>query len=276
MSAVAIIAAKEFRDGLRNRWVLMTTMLMVAFALALTLLGGAPTGTLGASPLAVAVVNLSSLTIFLVPLIALLMAYDAVAGEIERGTMALLLSYPVGRSAVIGGKFIGHTAILAVSIAVGYGAAAGTLALHGGAMHAADWLSFAAMAGSSLVLGMSFVALGYLASALVRDPRTAAAIALGLWLFFALIYDIAVLGLLVADQGRTITTGIFNVLLLGNPTDIYRMFNLAGLSSVRTFAGMAGLAEQLRFGPVALLSCLVLWTAAPLAIATLLFARREV
>ena len=46
------------------------------------------------------IVSLSSLTIFLLPLIALLISYDAVVGEMERGTMLLLLSYPVaaGRS----------------------------------------------------------------------------------------------------------------------------------------------------------------------------------
>ena len=41
------------------------------------------------------VVSLSSLTIFLVPLIALLLSHDAIVGEAERGTLLLLLSYPV-------------------------------------------------------------------------------------------------------------------------------------------------------------------------------------
>src|SRR5207344_426742 len=95
MRAAAIIALKEIRDGLRNRWVIATTLLMTALALTLTLLGSAPAGTVGTSALEATVVGLSSLTIFLVPLIALLISYDAIAGEFERGTMALLLSYPV-------------------------------------------------------------------------------------------------------------------------------------------------------------------------------------
>ena len=52
------------------------------------LLGSSPTGTVKADPLAVTVVSLSSLSIFLVPLIAMLLAYDAVVGEVDRGTMA--------------------------------------------------------------------------------------------------------------------------------------------------------------------------------------------
>ena len=42
------------------------------------------------------------------PLIALLLSYDAIVGEVERGTMMLLLTYPVARWQVVLGKFLGH------------------------------------------------------------------------------------------------------------------------------------------------------------------------
>ena len=98
MNAVAAIAAKEIREGLRNRWIVATTLLLGALALTLSFLGSAPTGTVGASPLDVMVVSLSSLTIFLIPLIALLLSHDAIVGESERGTLLLLLAYPVRRA----------------------------------------------------------------------------------------------------------------------------------------------------------------------------------
>ena len=68
------------------------------------------------------IVSLSSLTIFLLPLIALLISHDAIVGEMERGTMMLLLSYPVGRWQVMLGKFFGHVAVLAFATVLGYGA----------------------------------------------------------------------------------------------------------------------------------------------------------
>ena len=80
-------------------------------------------GEVGVDRLSVAVVGLSNLTIYLVPLIALLLSYDAIAGEMERGTMLLLLTYPVRRRDVVIGKFVGHTAILAFATVVGFGAA---------------------------------------------------------------------------------------------------------------------------------------------------------
>ena len=140
MRAAGIIALKEIRDGLRNRWVLATTLLMTALALTLTLLGSAPAGTVGASPLEGRWWACRVFTIFLVPLIALLISYDAIAGEFERGTMALLLSYPVSRSAVVGGKFLGATAILAVATVAGYGAGGAALALGTGAAEPEAWV----------------------------------------------------------------------------------------------------------------------------------------
>lgn len=128
MRNVLIVAGKEIQEGMRNRWVLATTLLLAALALTLTFLGSAPIGDVGAGALDVVIVSLSSLTIFLVPLIALLISHDAVVGEMERGTMLLLLSYPIGRWQVILGKFVGHLAILAFATLLGYGAAAAALA----------------------------------------------------------------------------------------------------------------------------------------------------
>jgi len=275
MRAVAIIALKEIRDGLRNRWVVATTLLMTALALTLTLLGAAPTGTVGASDISATVVGLSSLTIFLVPLIALIISYDAIAGELERGTMALLLSYPVSRGAVVAGKFLGATAILSIATVAGYGAGGGALAIVGEAADPEAWAAFSTMVGTSIALGMVFIALGYVASAAVRDPRTAGGIAIGLWLLFALIYDMALLGLLVADQGRVMTAGLLNVLLMANPTDVYRLLNFTGFSELSQFAGMAGLTKQVYFGTPVLAAMLAAWIVIPLGGAILLFNRKE-
>lgn len=274
MRSILIVARKEIQEGLRNRWVLATTLLLAALALTLTFLGSAPTGNVGADALDVVIVSLSSLTIFLVPLIALLISHDAIVGEMERGTMLLLLSYPIGRWQVILGKFIGHLAILSFATLVGYGAAAAALAATGAVIDAASWWAFLSMILFSVMLGAVFVAIGYLVSALVAERGTAGGIAIGVWLFFVLIYDMALLGLLVVDQGRTISGGILNVLLLLNPTDAYRLLNL-GSGNAGSLSGLGGIAENVALGRSMLVSALAVWTLLPLAVATLVFSRRE-
>jgi len=275
MRNILTVARKEIQEGLRNRWVLATTLLLAALALSLTFLGSAPTGTVGVRALDVVIVSLSSLTIFLLPLIALLISHDAIVGEMERGTMLLLLSYPVGRWQVMLGKFVGHLAILAFATLLGYGAAAVALAVTGEVIDAESWKAFASMIGSSILLGAAFIAVGYLVSALVRERGTAAGIAIGIWLVFVLIYDMALLGLLVVDQGQTLSGGLLSALLLLNPTDAYRLFNLSGSGSIGAFSGMAGIAQTATLSPSALIAALAAWAFVPLGLAALAFSRRE-
>ncbi|WP_027577916.1 ABC transporter permease subunit [Bradyrhizobium sp. Ai1a-2] len=276
MNAVLTITAKEIRQAVRNRWVLAATLLLAALALSLTFLGSAPSGSnVGARPLDVIIVSLSSLTIFLVPLIALLISHDAIVGDMERGTMLLLLSYPVARWQVLVGKFCGHLAVLAFATCFGYGAAVAALLATGSEMDREGLAAFIAMIGSSVLLGAVFIAIGYWVSALVRDRGTAAGVCIGLWLLLVLVYDMALLGLLVLDRGQNMSGSVLNTLLLLNPTDIYRLLNLTGFANVSAFSGMAGLAGSATLSVRILVAALALWTLIPLIAASLSFSRRE-
>ncbi len=276
MNQTAIIAAKEITDGLRNRWIIIVTILMAGLALILTLLGSAPSGTTRVSALAVTIVSLSSLSIFFVPLIALLLSYDSIVAESDRGTLMLLLAYPVGRWQVIAGKFCGHLALLSIAVTIGYGAA-GLAALVGDAENWADqaWEGFAGLIGSSILLGAVFLALGLMISAFVRERGTAAGLAIAVWLFFVLIYDLGLIGLLASEAGQLLDERLITTLLLANPADVYRMLNLTGTSDAAALSAMSGLAGTNTVSPVLLISLLIAWIAAPLAAACALFRRRQ-
>lgn len=276
MTAMLTIAAGEVRSALRNRWVLSATLVLGALALSLALLGSAPTGTVGVAPLDVIVVSLTSLTIFLVPLIALLLSHDAVVGEGERGTLLLLLSYPVARWQVIAGKFVGHVLVVAIAVTLGYGSAGLAIGWVSGGADAESVAGFAAMVSSSILLGAAFLALGYLVSVWVRQRATAVGIAVAIWLLLVLVYDAAVLGMLVADKSRSIPAELVQALLLLNPADAFRLFNLAGLGRVGTFSGMAAVSQQSHVGAGILIAMLMAWVAVPLAAAAAIFSRREV
>ena len=276
MSPIWIITGKEVRDSLRNRWVLAATLLLAALALSLGFLGSSPTGSVKADPLTITVVSLSSLSIFLIPLIAMLLAYDAVIGEIERGTMALLLSYPVSRWQVLVGKFIGHLIILTLATTAGYGLAGIALQLAHGGLDFAAWKPFALLIVASVLLGAAFLAMGYLISAKVKERGTAAGIAIGVWLFFVVIFDMALLGILVADSKQAITAPMLETILLFNPADVYRLLNLTGYENTAMYAGMAWLSGQLTLGMPVLVAAQLLWIALPFALAAWIFRKRQI
>ncbi|MFA7431070.1 MAG: ABC transporter permease subunit [Rhodospirillaceae bacterium] len=274
MNVLLTIASKEMRDGLRNRWVIAATLLLALLALSLAFLGSAPTGQVGVSPLVVTVVSLASLTVFLIPLIALLLSFDAVVGEVERGTMLLLLAYPVRRWQVIWGKFLGHAALLAIATGLGYGVAGLVLALMGEA-EAESWLAFGSLVGSAILLGTVFLSIGYLLSALVRERATAAGLAVAAWLVFVLLFDLALLGWLSATEGRGVSADAFSWLLLLNPADVFRLLNLSGFEGVREVAGMIGVAQGAALSPPALLAALAAWIIVPLLLTVAVFQRRS-
>ena len=110
----------------------------------------------------------------------------------------------------------------------------------------------------------------------MRERATAAGLAIGLWLFFVLIYDSALLGLLVADQGRTISQQLLHILLLLNPADAYRLFNMTGSEAVALYSGMAGPGDPATLPPGAFLLALLAWIALPLAAAIAIFRKRAV
>ncbi|NCF29147.1 MAG: ABC transporter permease subunit [Gammaproteobacteria bacterium] len=275
MKTVLVLALGEIREGLRNRWVAASIVLLATLAFALSALGSAPTGTVNAHALSVSVASLSSLSVYLVPLIALMLSFPALVGELERGTLLLLLTYPVARWQIVVGKFVGHLAILMLAVLVGYGAPAIVTGLQGDSGWV-GWQSYLAMMGSSVLLGAAFIALGYLVSASVRERATAAGLAIGVWLVFVVLYDIGLLGLLLADGDQRISPALFSSLMLINPTDAYRIFNLMGSGGASLVSGLAGLADQVRLSVMLPIAVITLWVVAPLAAATALFYRREV
>ena len=274
MSRVMAIAAKELRAGLRNRWILSATLILAGLALALAFLGSTPIGDVDADRLTVTVVSLTSLSVFLVPLIALMLSYDALVGEIERGTMLLTLAYPIARWQIVAGKFIGHVAILAIAIVAGYGLAGATIAATGsvGSTGAADLVRLVV---SSVMLGAAFIAVGYLVSALARQRASAAGAGLTVWLLLVVVYDLALLGALTG-AGDLMSEPLFTGLLLANPADLFRMINLAGSEAARAVAGMAGAAGASSPGAAVMAGLLLLWSVVPLLLCGLAFERKDI
>ena len=269
--AVLTIARRELAEGIRNRWVLSTTILMAALASAIAALGSAPTGSTGAGALDVVVVGLASLAIFLIPLIALLISHNAITREGERGTLLLLLSHPISRWQVIAGKFLGQLAIMALATVLGFALAAAFIIWRDGAD---GWQAFASMTGASILLGAVFLALGLLASTAVQESSTAAGIAIGLWLLFVALYDMALLAALVARGGHAVPAGLMDAALLGNPADTYRLLTL-GEGSSAMLSGMGGVLDASTLTAPVLTGALVLWCAVPLSLAMLVFSKRS-
>ncbi|WP_447044109.1 ABC transporter permease [Vreelandella sp. H-I2] len=265
MKSMFIVAAKEFKDGLRNRWVLAITVILAVLAMGIAYVGAAASGGLGFTSLATTLVSLSTLAVFLIPLIALMLAYDAVVGEQEAGTLLLLLTYPLSRSALLFGKFFGHGMILAVATLLGFGIAGIVIAFGAEGVPLFELSAgLARLIASSVLLGWVFLAFAYLISVTVSEKARAAGLALGVWFLFVLVFDLVLLALLVGiKQGGD----WLPYLMLLNPTDSFRLINLAGFDATQLENGISAIARQGAFHPTWPPLAMLAWVVAPLLLA---------
>lgn len=263
LAQVGAIAGKEFRDRLRNRWVLSVAVVFTAFALVIAYFGAAQQGAVGFLGIEVTIASLVSLVIYLVPLIALVLGYDAIVAERERGSLDLLLSMPITRLELLLGKFAGLAGALTVATVAGFGLAGALLwqQMGGGAL-----VHYAGFMVSALLLGLSFLAIAVMVSVLARDRVRASGVAIALWFFYVLVYDLLLLGILVATEGR-FSLDFFPVLFLLNPGDIFRVLNIFSFADVGRLYGLATVFPEALANPWLLGGAMVFWIVAPLGIA---------
>ncbi|MCK6405659.1 MAG: ABC transporter permease [Rhodocyclaceae bacterium] len=264
---IGVIAGKEFRDRIRNRWVLAVAVVFAAFALAIAYFGAAQQGSVGFRSIEVTIASLVSLVIYLVPLIALILGFDAIVGERERGSLDLLLSMPLTRLELLLGKFLGLFLALACSTVLGFGLAGVLLATQ---LPTAALYHYAGFVFSAVLLGAAFLSLAVMVSVFASDRGRASSAAIGLWFFFVLIFDLLLLGGLVlgaGDLGGGWGSQLFPYLLMLNPADVFRIANIFGVEDVRAMYGLATVFPEALARPGLLGAVMVAWIVLPLAVA---------
>lgn len=256
------IAGKEFRDRVRNRWVWVIATVFAGFALAIAYFGAAGEGQVGFRGIDVTIASLVSLVTYLIPLIALVLGFDAVVGERERGTLELLLALPITRGEVLVGKFLGLAATLSVATLLGFGLAGAVFVGAGG-----DALfHYAGFVASAILLGLVFLAIAVLLSVVASDRARASGYAVGTWFLFVIVFDLVLLGGLIALGGSS-TGEALPWLLLANPTDVFRILNVFSLEQVGALYGLATVFPPALANPAVLGGVMAGWIAAPLALA---------
>lgn len=261
---IQVIALKEFWDRIRNRWVLVVAAVFTIFALVIAYFGSAQQGTVGFHGIEVTIASLVSLVIYLIPLIALILGYDAIVGERERGSLDLLLSMPITRFELLIGKYLGLSAALAFSTLAGFGAVGVVLSTQ---LTITSLVHYAGFMLSAILMGMAYLSMAVAISVIAASRTSASGIAIALWFIFVLVFDLLLMGALVFTGGKY-TGDIFPYLLFLNPSDIFRVLNIFGYEEIKSLYGLATVFPESLSNPWLLISVMVMWIVAPLAIAS--------
>ena len=181
-----------------------------------------------------------------------------------------VLAQPVSRLEVFFGKATGAAIAVVTALALGFGLSGLGLASSGGD-NASAYLS---LAGSTLLLALTSLGLGFIISALTRKASTASGAALVLWLALVFLGD---LGLVGATLSLRPSPATLLGLLLANPLQVFKLSAIYSLRATLDTLGPVGQFAAFRFGdalPLLLVALLVVWIIVTFGTAFVLFNRR--
>lgn len=261
-----VVAAKEFADARRSRlvWglialVAVTTGLTALLPLVVPEFGGSVLTGIGAA---------SEFAAILVPIVALVAAYLAVAGERESGSARLLLGLEPDRSTVVFGKFVGRSAVVVVGVAVGFGLGGVAVGLAYGEL---PLVPFGTVLGLTAALGVAFVGIAVGISAASATRARAMTLGVAVYLALALLWDLVpqVAYLLVFGTPPQGTVPAWFLLLQGlSPSGAYTTLVTVALSagdpSIPGIAAMTGGVTPVYLRWWTFAGVLLLWTVLPL------------
>ena len=164
-------------------------------------------------------------------------------------------------------------AVLAIAVSFGYGIAGLVAFFANGGGEAVALIGVGRLIASSTILGATFIAIGYIASASVRQTGTAAALAIAIWLFAVVLYDLALLGGLLASQDGFFARTVFPWLLVFNPADAFRLYNMSAIDALAVGSNLGGAGSALPLSGLASMLSPVAWTAIGLGLSTFILKR---
>lgn len=218
------IARKDFQDSIRSRtlWVVSALFLVVFVVPAYFFAQGLGGGQDLTSD---SFINLISQFISLiVPGIAVLLGYAAVAGERDSGTLKLLLSLPHSRRDLIVGKLVGRSGVIVIPVLVGFVATAVVFLITPVSLSPGTYTAFALL---SALLGVVFVSIAVGISAAASTRRRAMVGNVGIYVIFALFWGSFASGLVnllneYTGIGFRTLVQVQLATLLFNPTELYQ------------------------------------------------------
>jgi ABC-type transport system involved in multi-copper enzyme maturation permease subunit len=222
--------------------------------------------------------TIMSISVLLIPIIAIMLGYSTIAGEAESGSLYVVLAYPVKRSEVLLGKFIGLGFVIVVSCIVGFGIGGLIIAATVGT---ASGLGFLAFIGLTILIGLLYLALTIMASAYCK--RKVTALAAGIIIFFwAMIYGMIIMGVYLATGGNPADFMSGNIefpdwlwkSIVLSPGDMYQMATMEAFGVTQMF-GMAIEAPEYMSLQL-LVGVMLLWTIIPMILAYIFLKRRDI
>ena len=277
--AIYTIAKKEFLDNIRNKWVILLTILFVVLIVVFSYVAGGQSGggkTFG--NMQNTVIGLVSISSILIPLIAIILGFSTISGEAESGALYVVLSYPVRRLEVLLGKLLGLGSVIIFSTFLGFGLGGIVIAATVGTE---AWVGYIVFILLSIFLGFIYLSLSICISAYCK--RRITSIGGGLLVFFwNMIYGTILMAILFATGSNIanlmkgkIPDWFYNSVIF-SPSDLHQttVQRAFGVNTINAMGFSMTIPDFLSTGT--LLVVHIIWFTVPLLLAYYFFKKRDI
>ena len=242
------VARKDFSDAIRSWWLWgLSGLFILIFTLPVYFIAeGIGVGAQEATDPEAAAILTSDLLVQVlllvaapfVPIIAIVIAYAAIAGERDSGTLKLLLSLPHSRADVVAGKLLGRGGVIVLPILLATVLSALVVVISALELRAGTFVQFALL---TALLGVVFVAIAVGISAAARTGKQAMIGTVGIYVLFTVLWNSFLSGLNellseYAPLGDETLMHLQMVLALANPIEAYRSL-VGSISYTEAFTG---------------------------------------
>ncbi|MBF0464138.1 MAG: ABC transporter permease subunit [Nitrospirae bacterium] len=268
--ALRAMAVKELSDKLKSKWVIVITIVFAVFTLIIAYFGSVSSGVVSFTNMSATIASLTSLAVYFIPILALTLGGGIIADERDRQTLDLYLASPISVFEFLAGKFIGLAASLTIPIIAGFCLPGFVLIFKAGSGSLAGFLMFVV---NSIFLGIMFLSISFLVSVLIVERSKSIAFTVFLWLLFTILYDLALVGVLIITKG-VLSPKIFSLLLMLNPVDVYRILNFITIGQFSVILGLASVELPGFMNRYVLWVVNLFWIVSPLLISYFVFKRK--
>lgn len=177
------IARKDFADASRSLTLWVVTGLLVVLVAGMVAI---PSLLSADEPFAQALYFLFSAVGLLIPIIGLLLGYNAIVGERESGSIRFLLGLPNTRRDVVWGKLLGRTGVIVAASVVAFAVGAAVIVWLYEGFVVSDYLVLLAF---TVVMGVVYLSIAVGVSASVSSRGKAIAGVLGVFVLFDVVWQ---------------------------------------------------------------------------------------
>jgi ABC-2 type transport system permease protein len=249
-------ARLDLAEVLRSRWLVFCAVVYAVLAGILVLVGMRESTLLGFTGMGRVLLAFSHALVLVLPLLALTATGQVVGRARDDGSLELLLSQPLRRSAWLAGVTFVRLAVLVAPLAVLLVA----MGLYGEARgQAIPWGFVWRVLAISVSLLWCFVGIGIAISVLVRNQARAITYVILVWALSVALLDVGLVGLML--KWRLDPHAVFTLAAL-NPVQDARLALLSGLEPDLATLGPVGFYLSTRIGGDALYLLGLVWPAA--------------